>query len=158
MFAPFARRLLFAPLSPGFNAMRTPFLVAALSGSLVVQAQTSLECERYRIERDMKAERSVHRFSLDKTRAFIDYENTSGKPWLLPSPARLQVTWVAQDGLRAVAAVASPQSPSSTLQGLFFVADVHFGRPRLRVESFGGLVDLDEVVRDPWKLECRRLN
>ena len=44
------------------------------------------------------------------------------------------------------------------MEGPVHIADLDFSRLRIRVETFGGVTDFDQVISDPWKLECRRLN
>lgn len=122
------------------------------------QAQTSMECERYRVKGSLKTERSFHRFEVDQNRSTVKYQKLSGQPWLIPSPTALPVTWSSPDSLRAVAMFVASQPQEQRLLGPVYVVDLDFARPRARLESFGGAADLDEVVSDPWKLECRRLN
>jgi hypothetical protein len=122
------------------------------------RAQTSMECERYQVAGDLKTERSVHRFELNRGRSAVTYEVVSGRSWLPQSPTALSVSWSSRDGLRAVAIVVAAPPQEQRLQGSVYAVDLDFGIPRVRVESFGGAADLDEVVNDPWKIECRRLN
>jgi hypothetical protein len=117
-----------------------------------------MECERYQVNGSAKTDISIHRFEMNKIGFTVRYQRTSGRPWLIDSPATLTVSWSSSDGLRAVAIIVANPPPEQRLLGPVYVADLDFGRPRLRLESFGGTVDLDEVVNDPWRIECRRLN
>lgn len=117
-----------------------------------------MECERYRVEKDLKTDRSFHRFLIDSSKSFVDYIQRSGRAWVLPPRAHLAVTWVAPDGLRVVANFAASAARLENLQSPVHVIDIDFGKPRLRVESFGGVADFDVLVGDPWSWECHRLN
>jgi len=134
--------------------LTTVLLLRCLPG----HTQPSMECERYQVKGNLKTERSVHRFEMDKSRSTIRYKLAAGQVWLLQSPAALSVSWSSPDGLRAVAMLVDSQHPEQRLLGPAYVVDLDFGRLRLRMESFGGAMDLDEVVDNPWKFECRRLN
>ena len=131
-------------------------LAAAAS---VAQAQVALECERYWIgEGTTKIDRSMHRFTLDPSRKVLKYENISGQPWIFPASAEMSVSWSSQDGLRVVSAWIAPSREGGSMEGPVHIADLDFSRLRIRVETFGGVIDFDQVISDPWKLECRRLN
>jgi hypothetical protein len=138
---------------------RFALTVSLLLLPLLSQAQTSMQCERYQVKGGLKTERSFHRFEMDKTRSSLRYERVSGHPWIITHRSDLSVTWSSRDGLRVVAVLVAPlQQDDQPLQGPVYVADLDFGKPRVRIEAFGGAIDLDEVLNDPWKIECRRLN
>ena len=138
-----------------------PFIVAvALVLCLPASyAQTAMECERYRVEPGSnKLDRSFHRVSVDGTKKVLRYEQASGSPWFFPTPIRIPITWASKDGLRVVATWIAGPGQGNEMQGPVYIADVDFSKLRIRVETFGGLIDFDQVIQDPWKFECRRLN
>jgi hypothetical protein len=137
----------------------SPYLfAAALAMASAGSFAQSMECERYRVEGNLKTERSLHRITLDASKSWIDYAQTSGKRWVAPARGRLPVTWRTPDGLRIVATLASDSANLEKLESPVHVFDIDLSRPRVRVESFGGVTDFDEVIEDPWRWECRRLN
>ena len=122
-------------------------------------AQTLMECERYRVETGSnKFDRSFHRVSVDGSRKFLQDEQTAGSLWFFPAQTRIPITWASNDGLRVVATWVAGQKHGNEMQGPVHIADVDFSKLRLRVETFGGLIDFDHVTQNPWRFECRRLN
>ena len=118
-----------------------------------------MECERYRVDGgSAKQDRSFHRVTIDSSRTFLLYEQTNGARWHFPSPTRIPVVWSSNDSLRVVATWVARQGQGNELQGPVYVVDLDFSRLRLRVETFGGPIDFDQILSDPWRLECRRLN
>jgi hypothetical protein len=135
-----------------------PLTIFLLLWCLHGQAQTSMECERYQITGSLKTDSSLHRFELDKSKSTISYRKISGQSWLAPSPTTFPAVWSTPDGLRAVATYVASPHPKQSLVGPVYVVDLDFSTPRVRMESFGGVIDFSEVVSSPWKIECRRLN
>lgn len=121
-------------------------------------AQISMECERYRVLDGQKTDRSIHRFGMDKSRSTIAYQRTPGVQWRLESPAAFKVSWASPDGLRAVGTLIMSGDRELRLFGPVYVVDLDFSRPQARMESFGGSIDLDEVLENPWRVSCRRTN
>ncbi len=125
----------------------------------VSHAQTSMECERYRVEAgSSKLDRSFHQFAIDGMAKLLRYERISGQPWFFPTSVSMPITWTSRDGLRVVSTWVAGQGQGSEMQGPVHVADIDFSKLRIRVDTFGGLIDFDQVIHDPWRFECRRLN
>ncbi len=122
-------------------------------------AQTSMECERYQIGKEgTKAERSTHRFTILTRKSSLKYQHVSGRLWYFPTEVTMPITWQSNDGHRIVATWIAPASGNGHFLGPVHVTDIDFSTQRLNVKTFGGLIDLDPVVQDPWNYDCRLLS
>lgn len=134
------------------------FGVLAMLATSAAWSQAAMECERYKASSNEKAEWSKHRFSLSSDRRFVEYAHLSGPRWAFSRTDRLTVVHSSNDGLRVVASKVDSTTPWNPMLGPVFVHDLDFASGRVALATFGGVVDLDSVVSDPWTVRCRRLN
>lgn len=134
------------------------FGVLATLATSAAWSQAAMECERYQVGGNEKIEWSKHRFSVSSDRRFVEYSHLSGPRWALGRTDRLPVVHSSKDGLRVVASKVDSTTPLHPMLGPVFVHDLDFASGRVGLSTFGGVVDFDPVVHDPWTVRCRRLN
>ncbi|MGN8152715.1 hypothetical protein ACTJK5_10610 [Agrobacterium sp. 22094] len=126
-------------------------------------AAKSMECERYQIGSDgSKAELFVYTVTadLDVGSLKIDLtkqppENKTGK-FPIPVGDNWKIVWKAQDSLRVVGL--NTDYSENPFDSPVIMLDVDFANVRSAYSTAGGLTDFDEVISDPWKYECKRLD
>ena len=135
------------------------FLVALLLLVALPLGAKTLECEKYTVRESLKADRTIFVLTFDQDASLVRYRRVSGPEWFLPSGAVLSPVWISTDGLRVVATWVAPDYGANDERwSPVHLLDIDFGRPRYRLETFGGFVDFDTVVYSPWKQECQRLD
>lgn len=139
------------------------FLVAAGSATSSFAATKAMECERYQIGSDgYKAELFTYTITadLDAGSLKIDLtkqpeENKTGK-FPIATGDKWKIVWKSKDSLRVVAVITDYSD--NPFESPVMMIDVDFAEVRSAFHEAGGLTDFSEVVSDPWKYECKRLD
>jgi hypothetical protein len=127
-------------------------------GALPVSAKT-LQCERYTVHNNVKADWTIFRFELDQDASLLRYRRISGPEWSLPSGSKLKPFWVSPDQLRVVATwLASDYGTNQKQWSPVYILDIDFSHPRYELKSLGGFADFDTVISSPWRQECVRVD
>jgi hypothetical protein len=137
------------------------FIALALSlfSTTIAFADKTMECERYKVTNNQKAERTVFRFALTARKSTLRYTKVSGPEWFLPSGTLLEPIWKSSDEIRVVAHwIAQDYGINKERWSPVYISDIDFGKPDFRDASYGGFADFSEVISSPWKQECKRID
>jgi hypothetical protein len=126
-------------------------------------ATKAMECERYQIGSDgYKAVRFVYTIAadMDADNLKIDLtkqpeDNKTGK-FPIPTGDKWKIVWKAKDSLRVVGIITDYSD--DLFDSPAMMIDVDYANVRSAYSTAGGLTDFSEVVSDPWKYECKRLD
>lgn len=135
-----------------------------LIGSNAMANTKSMQCERYQVSETSGLKEHVFAYSITadfkENSLTIDLTkepetDTTGQfPIAVGSDWR--VIWQSDDQMRVVALVT--RYSDNFFDSPVMILDVDFAKVRSRHREAGGFIDLDEVVNDPWKYECARLD
>jgi hypothetical protein len=141
--------------------MRIVFTFLLLVASGPSFAARILECERYTVSTSQAAKQNRTIFTLTyfQEKSVVVYTKKTGPEWFLPSGTSLSVFWESDDGLRVVASwIDKNYGKEDKVFSPVHVVDIDFSRPQYKAEAYGGLIDFDPVISDPWKQECSRVD
>ena len=134
-----------------------PLLLSLASAAC--NSQKLMECDLYIAQENTKQDQTIFRVGLSVDKSVVEYTLVSGKEWFLPSPSKLNVLWLSQDGLRAVTHwTAKDYGRDKGRWSPVYIVDLDFGTPNFRQDSYGGFGDFSQIISSPWKHECKRLN
>jgi len=122
-------------------------------------AQVSMQCERYRVSDGQKVDRTLFTIAFTPKKDHLSYEKISGPDWVIPNECDLDLIWKSKDRLRFVAKwIDKSYENDDEAWHPVYIFDFDFGSLEYSVETAGGFSDFDEVIYDPWKCECKRLD
>jgi len=122
-------------------------------------AQVTMECERYRVKEGLKADRTIFTVAFSPGEDHLTYQKTAGPDWMVPNTCDLPLIWKSKDQLRFVAKwIDTRYGADDKVWHPVIIFDFDFSSLRYSVNTVGGFSDFDEVISDPWKSECRRLD
>lgn len=82
-------------------------------------------------------------------------DNKTGK-FPIPTGDKWKIVWKAKDSLRVVGIITDYSD--NLFDSPAMMIDVDYANVRSAYSTAGGLTDFSEVVSDPWKYECKRLD
>jgi hypothetical protein len=89
----------------------------------------------------------------------LSYRKLSGPDWIIPDKTDLPLIWKSKDQLRFVAKwIDVRYEADDRVWHPVIIFDFDFSSLRYSVKTVGGFSDFDEIISDPWKYECRRLD
>jgi hypothetical protein len=141
----------------------TALLISAGTATSSLAATKAMECERYQIGSDgYKAELFTYTITGDLDAAILKIDLTKQPPedktgkFPIATGSGWRIVWKSRDSLRVVGLITDYSD--NPFESPVMMIDVDFAEVRSAFHEAGGLTDFSEVVSDPWKYECKRLD